>query len=128
MHGSNPFFINGSHVTFVTRYSDQVKTVNPTQSKHEMESQSELHDGNCVVLAILANDLRHTILGDMENLRFEVGATDLISEETQNSKDAGTIVSEIQNRLLTDKLVWSNLITLLRRCRRRHCVASLRPV
>ena len=99
--------------------------MNPTNPKHEMESRRALHEVKCVVLAMLANDLRYAILGDMENLRFELGAADLISEETRNSKDAGAMVSEIQNRLRTDELVWSKLITVLGRCRKEALCSKL---
>ena len=75
----------------------------------------ELHSAKCAVLTKLANDLRHTIIGDMENLRFELCGADLISLTTRDSKDAGSMISEIENRLRSDESVWDGLMVVLRK-------------
>ena len=62
------------------------------------------------------NDLRRAILGDMENLRFELYGAGLISIEARQEKDAGRMVSEIENRLATDEAVWNKLIGVLKKC------------
>ena len=67
-------------------------------------------------LKALCNELRKTILGDMEDFSFELYSTNLISMETLQAKDAGRMVSEIENRLATDETVWEKLIAMLKKC------------
>ena len=76
----------------------------------------ESHNAKRSVLTKLSNQLRRTINGDMENLRFELYAIGLISLETRDGKDAGSMVSEIENRLQADGSIWDALITVLRTC------------
>ena len=64
----------------------------------------------------LCNDLRKAILGDMEDLRFELYSAQLISMEARQERDAGRMVSEIENRLATDESVWDKLIGVLKKC------------
>ena len=89
------------------------------------ELPRELHSAKCEVLAKFANDLRHTINGDLENLRFQLCVADLISLTTRDSKDAGKMVSEVQYRLQANEMVWEGLITLLRECKKEALHSNL---
>lgn len=69
----------------------------------------------CRALTQNCNNLRRAIEGDMENLRFELCATGLISIDVRDKKQAGDIVSQVEHRLAVDETVWDKLIEVLRR-------------
>ena len=71
------------------------------------------------------NILRKTILGDLEDLRFELHGADVISMETCEKKSAGDMVLEIQHRLATDETVWDKLIGVLNKCKKSAVIEQL---
>ena len=72
-----------------------------------------VHEEKIEVLKGKGNDLRKAINADMENLRFKLCDEGLISDEARESRDAGKMVAEIQNRLHGDEAVWDKLLAVL---------------
>ena len=71
------------------------------------------HRAKCSALRKCSNKLRRAINADLDNLSSELCAQGLISEDVRDTKDAGNIVSSIQNRLSFDESAWDLLIKVL---------------
>ena len=71
------------------------------------------YEAKKVLLQELGNKLRIAINGDMDSLRFKLHGKGLISDAARDSKDAGQMVADIQNRLHIDEAVWDKLLDVL---------------
>ena len=83
------------------------------------------HKAKVQVVRSLTNDLRRAILGDMENLRFELLGKELISPEACKHEKAGDMVSEIQYRLDGEEAIWDKLIEVLDKCNKKQLTENL---
>ena len=83
------------------------------------------HKAKVDVLRRLSDNLRTTINGDMEKLRFKLYSEDLIAIETRDGKDAGKMVSDIQYRLDGEEAVWDKLVDVLNECNKEQLVKDL---
>ena len=84
-----------------------------------------LLDAKCEAVKTCSNALRKTILGDLEDLRFELHGANVISIDTRDKKNAGDMVSEIQHRLAADETVWDKLIGVLEKCKKSAMIEQL---
>ena len=64
----------------------------------------------CKVLRAKSCDVRRALSTDINNLSFGLCAEGLIAQEVRDSKEPGSIVAALENRLAFDESAWERLI------------------
>ena len=72
-----------------------------------------VHEAKNEVLKELGSNLETALKGFMDELRFPLHGKGLISDEARDKKDAGKMVSDIQNRVRADEALWDELLKVL---------------
>ena len=76
---------------------------------------SEHREAKNEVLGELGSNLEIALKGFIGELRFPLHGKGLISDDARDKKDAGQMVSDIQNRVRGNEALWDELLTVLRK-------------